>query len=327
LLRRHSREKREVQPMVHASARPRRSLGPVAFQPPRALGVIVGGAFAAWALVIAVLAIRAALGGDAEFKTFLAIGVAGVSLVAGALFANWAYALHSLSYEIDNESLTIRWGFRRVLVPISTIQRMIPGRTLDVANVKGLNWWGCHVGGAEVKRIGYTLFYSTHSTPDELLYLVTTGSAFALTVLDQAAFAEEIQARADLAAVQGDWIQRSTASGLASLPFWRDRVSMLVVVIGAALSSILGGYVYANYPGLPKVVELSFPALGGVVRVGDKSELLRIAFLGAGVLGFNAVAGVALHARERAAGLWLFAGSSIIQVVLLGAAVLAFAKA
>jgi hypothetical protein len=36
---------------------------------------------------------------------------------------------------------------------------------------------------------------------------------------------------------------------------------------------------------------------------------------------------VLLHARERAAGLWMMAGSGILQVVLLGAAVLAFARA
>lgn len=314
--------------MVHPGTRASRPLGAVAFRPPRALGVIIGGGFAVWGFVVAILAGTAGYGASAEFKSFLAWAVAAVALVLGGLFANWAYALHSLAYEVDNANLTIRWGFRRTLVPISTIQRMIPGRTLDVAHVKGLNWWGCHVGAAEVKRIGYTLFYSTHSTPDELLYLVTTGHAFALTVLDQAAFAEEIQSRAALAAVdEVDDLQRSLASGPASLPFWRDRVSMLVVVLSAVLCGVLAGYVYASYPGLPRVVELSFPELGGVVRVGDKAELLRIAYLGAGVLAVNTLGGIALHARERAAGLWLFAGSGVIQVVLLGAAFVAFSRA
>jgi hypothetical protein len=313
--------------MVHAGARTRRPLGTIAFRPPRALGVIIGGGFAAWAGVVALLAALEGYGANAEFKTFLAWTVAAVALVVAGLFGNWTYALHSLAYEIDNEALTIRWGFRRVVVPISTIQRMIPGRTLDAAQVKGLNWWGCHVGGGDVKRIGYTLFYSTHSTPDELLYLVTTGHAFALTVLDQAAFAEEIQSRADIEPVEQLDLQRSTATGPASLPFWRDRVSMLVVLLGGLLCAVLAGYVFASYPGLPKVVELSFPALGGVVRVGDKDELLRIAYLGAGVLVLNTAVGIVLHTRERAAGLWLFAGSGLVQLVLLGAAILAFARA
>ncbi len=314
--------------MVYPGTRAGRPLGVIAFRPPRALGVIIGGGFAVWGFVVALLAASTGYGADAEFKSFLAWTVAAVALVLGGLFANWAYALHSLAYEVDNTNLTIRWGFRRTLVPISTIQRMIPGRTLDVASVKGLNWWGCHVGAADVRRIGYTLFYSTHSTPDELLYLVTTGHAFALTVLDQAAFAEEIQGRASLAAVEdGEDLQRSLASGPASLPFWRDRVSLVVVVISAVFCALLAGYVYASYPGLPRVVELSFPELGGVVRVGDKTELLRIAYLGAGILAVNTIGGIALHAKERAAGLWLFAGSGVLQLVLLGAAFVAFARA
>lgn len=313
--------------MVYPGTRAGRPLGVIAFRPPRALGVIIGGGFAAWGVVIAVLAGSAGYGASAEFKSFLAWTVAAVALLLGGLFANWAYSLHSLAYEVDDANLTIRWGFRRTLVPISTIQRMIPGRTLDAAHVKGLNWWGCHVGAADVKRIGYTLFYSTHSTPDELLYLVTSGHAFALTVLDQAAFAEEIQGRAALAPVEETDFQRSVASGPVSLPFWRDRISMLVVLISAGLSALVAGYVYASYPSLPRVVELSFPELGGVVRVGDKSELLRIAYLGGGVLLVNTLGGILVHARERAAGLWLFAGSGIIQLVLLGAAFVAFARA
>jgi len=211
-------------------------------------------------------------------------------------------------------------------VPIEAIQRMVPGRTLDEAHVIGLNWWGCHIGGSDVKRIGYTLFYSTHSTPDELLYLVTDDDAYAITVLDQAAFAEEIQARAALGPVDVH-VQRSEAVGVAALPFWRDRVALVAVGASASACVLLGGYVFASYPGLPRVIELSFPALGGVVRVGDKQELLRIAYLGAGILGVNTVAGVVLHTRERAAGLWLMASSGLLQVILLAAAAVAIGRA
>lgn len=312
--------------MVHPGTRARRSLEPVEFRPPRALGVIIACGFAAWAFVAALLAGQLALGAEAEFKTFLAWFACAVAVAVGLLFANWAYSLATMSYIIDRDTLQIRWGFRDVTVPITAIQRMVPGRTLDPAPVSGLNWWGCHVGHADVKRAGYTLFFSTHSTPDELLYVVTTGEAFALTVLDQAAFAEEIQARAALAPVE-DYAQRSAAAGIAAIRFWRDRTALGILAMSAALCAVLVAYVFTEYPGLPNVVELSFPSLSGVVRVGAKSELLRIAYLGAGILAFNAVVGILLHARERAAGLWLMAGSGILQCVLLGAAALAFSRA
>lgn len=311
---------------MHARARSRHAVEPVAFRPPRALGVITGGAFTVWAAIGAGAAGNVALASVAEGRTFLAWVAATVLGLLALVFAHWTYSLFVLDYIIDTNTLTLRWGFRRVIVPIDTIQRMVPGRTLDEPRIHGLNWWGCHVGSADVKRIGYTLFYSTHSTPEELLYIVTTEESYALTVIDQAAFAEEIQARARLATAAEPHAQRSSASGLAALPFWRDRIATATAAISALAGAVLFGYVYTRYPGLPDVIQLNFPALGGIVRVGDKSELLQIVYLGLGILGVNTVLGVALHARERAAGLWLIASGGMLQCVLLAAAIVAFER-
>ena len=308
--------------MVNAGSRPRLQLELVAFRPPRALGVIVGGALAAWAFILAVLCLSLALNANVELRSFLAYLVSAVLALLGVAFANWTYALSTLTYSVGRDSLLIRWGFRRVIVPIDTIQRMIPGRTLDETKIDGLNWWGCHVGHADVKRVGYTLFYSTHSSPDELLFVVTTDESYALTVLDQAAFAEEIQGRAALGTCDHQ-IQRSAATGIAAIPFWRDRVAGVAAATGAVCCVLVAGFVYWQYPDLPKVIQLSFPALGGVVRVGDKSELLHIAYLGVGILAVNTVIGIAVHAWERAAGLWLFASGGALQLVLLAASVIA----
>lgn len=311
---------------MHAGTRTRNKLEPVAFRPPRALGVIAGSGFTGWAAITALLAAQTAAGAEAEFKTFLGWAVAAVCAVLAVVFAHWTYSLFTLAYLVDRDTMTIRWGFRRIIVPIEAIQRMVPGRTIDEARVSGLNWWGCHIGGSDVKRVGYTLFYSTHSAPDELLYVVTNDESYAITVLDQAAFAEEIQARAALGPVESH-VQRSEATGLAALPVWRDRVALIAVGVSAAMCAVVGGYVFAEYPGLPQVVELSFPALGGIVRVGDKEELLRIAYLAAGILAVNTIGGIVLHTRERAAGLWLMASSAMLQAILLGAAVFAFSQA
>ncbi len=311
---------------MHARPRSRRSLETVGFRPPRALGVIVGGVFVVWAAVGAGASASVALQSDAEAKTFLAWLAAAVLGALALVFANWTYALFSLDYIIDANALTLRWGFRRVTVPIDTIQRMVPGRTLDEPRVEGLNWWGCHVGSADMKRIGYTLFYSTHSTPDELLYVVTTEESYALTVLDQAAFAEEVQARARLATASEPHPQRSSATGIAALPFWRDRVATTAAGLSALAGIALFGYVYVQFPDLPAVIQLTFPALGGIIRVGDKGEILHIAYLGIGILGLNTVLGILLHARERPAGLWLLASSGMLQCVLLVAAIVAIER-
>jgi len=311
---------------VHAGPRSRRPLATVGFRPPRALGVITGGAFAVWAASGTAVSASIALNAGAEAKTFLAWLAVAVLGILALVFANWTYALFSLDYIIDANALTLRWGFRRVTVPIDTIQRMVPGRTLDEPRIEGLNWWGCHVGSADMKRIGYTLFYSTHSTPEELLYVVTTEESYALTVLDQAAFAEEIQSRAGFATASEPHPQRSSATGIAALPFWRDRIATTAAGLSALTGMVLFGYVYTQYPHLPAVIQLSFPALGGIVRVGDKGEILHIVYLGLGILSVNTLLGIVVHARERAAGLWLLASGGMLQCVLLAAAVVAIER-
>jgi hypothetical protein len=262
----------------------------------------------------------------AEFKTFLAWALAVALGVLALVFGNWAYSVFSLVYRLERDALVIVWGLRRVVVPIENIQRMVPGRTIDEPRVEGLNWWGCHVGVAEVPRIGYTLFYSTHDAPSDLLYVVTDAEAYALTVADQARFAEAVQARASLAPLDFS-LQRAMATGMASLPFWRDRVAIVAAVMAGLACAALAGYVYGMYPGLPGIVQLSYPDLGGVVRIGSKTELLRIARVGAGILAVNVVLGIILHSRERAAGLWLLASAGMLQLVLLAAAIAAFERA
>lgn len=313
--------------MVHASTRRRGELVPVVFRPPRALGVIIAGAFAAWGFVIALLALTIAWGAEPGFKAFLAWVVVVFGTIIGLAFAYWAFALAMLAYLVRPDALEIRWGMRRTVVPIASIQRLVPGRTLDPPDVSGLTWWGCHIGAGDVKRVGFTLFYSTHTSPEQLLYLVTDGQAYGLAVENQAVFAEAIQSRAALAPVEVHGQQRSFGVGPAELPLWGDRVALWAIVIGGVLCALVFGYVFTSYPGLPEVVELSFPALGGIVRVGDRSELLEIAYLAAAIFGGNVVAGTALHAVERAAGLWLFLSGAMLQLVLLGAALIAFANA
>lgn len=307
---------------MHARPRPRRALSQTVFRPDRALGIITGAAFVAWALGAAIVLGSLALGSAAGLKTFVAWAAAGALLLLAFAFATWTYSLATLRYLISDDALTVSWGFRRIVIPLSQVQRMVPGRTLDAPRVNGLNWWGCHVGSAEVKRLGYTIFYSTHRDPEDILYVVTPQESYGLAVQDQAAFAEEVQARAAVTSINPA-VQRSFAVGPAALPFWRDRSAIVTACVAVVLTAILGGYVSAEYEGLPPVIQIEFPDLGGIVRVGDRGEILKIVYVGLGVLAGNIGLGVLVHARERAAGLWLLASGGMLQAVLLAAAVLA----
>lgn len=311
--------------MVHAGTSANSQLAPIVFRPPRAAGVAIGLAVAVGTLAFALIALRIAANGGTEFKTFVAWLTAAVLLVIGAAFVNWTHSIATLSYVIDGDALFIRWGFRRIEIPIDTILRLVPGRTLDPAHIHGINWPGCHIGHAEVKRIGYTLYYSTHRTQSDLVVVHTTQESYALSLVDQAGLAEEIQARTVLGALESH-PQRSAATGIAALPFWRDGHAIsatLLAVFGAVLTC---GFVMYRYPGLPEIIEITFPSSGGLAVVGEKSELLKIVYLGAAISVVNIGAGVALHARERAAGLWAFASAALLQGVLFAAAVAAIER-
>jgi hypothetical protein len=97
-------------------------------------------------------------------------------------------------------------------------------------------------------------------------------------------------------------------------------MAITAALLSVAACVLLCGFVMYRYPGLPDVIELNFPTMGDVDRVGDKSAVLDMAYLGAGIMVVNLVAGVVLHARERAAGIWLLTAGGMLQVILLVAA-------
>jgi hypothetical protein len=288
--------------------------------------VATGAALAALSAGFAAGSALVAFRSEPEFKTFLAWLAAGGLAVAAILFASWTFCLATLSYSLRPGALVITWGLRRVIIPIDSIEGIVPGRTLDELDVRGINWFGCHVGHADVRRMGFTMVYATSVAPEHLVYLVTTDETYAITVLDQAGVAEEVQGRRVLGTV-AHLPQRSSARGLAAMPFWRDRTAVTSAVLSAVAAAALMGYVFARYPSLPDIVQLDFPGFGGLIRIGDKEELLGIVYAGLAILGINSVAGIALHARERAAGLWVLASSGLLQLVLSAAAVVALERA
>lgn len=312
---------------MHARPRPGRELAaPVVFRPPRATGAAVGGALAGIAIVGMLVAFAIAYRSEPEFKTFLAWLAAAGFAAAAVLLVTWTACLVSMSYTVGGGALVISWGLRKVAVPLDSVENVVPGRTLDPVRVRGLTWPGCHVGQAEVPRMGFTIVYATLAAPEDLVFVVTTDESYALSVVNHAAFAEQLQGKKGLGPVPHA-VQRSSASGLAAIPFWRDRTAVALALTSAVLVVVLTGFVFTRYSGLPSVVELGFPGFGGVVRVGEKAELLGIAYAGLAVFVLNAIAGAVVHVRERAAGLWLLASGGGLQVVLILAAVLAFGRA
>ena len=168
------------------------------YQPPRALGLLVGAVITLWAAAVVLVLFNNGLTSGIGLGQVLSYSASLVALVLAAIFGYWTYALATLSYALDRNGLVITWGTTRQVIPLGAIERLVPGTSAGVPRVGGVSWWGHHVGRANIERIGEVLFYSTHQTPEQVLYVMTEERNYAISVDDPAAFAQEIQVRQEL---------------------------------------------------------------------------------------------------------------------------------
>jgi hypothetical protein len=200
----------------------------------------------------------------------------------------------------------------------------VPGGEAEAPQIDGINWPGHHVGLAEIEPLGDVLFYSGHRTMGEVLYVETAEQTYAISVADPLAFAEAVQANKERGPLF-DQRQAAYRSGIAAQSFWLDaNARLLAATLIASFIAVLV-YVLTRYPDLPQSVPLRFPALGGIVRVSDKSDLLDIPRSGLGFLAVNLTLAIVLHNWERMVSYVLLLAGVSIQVMLLVAAIVAVA--
>ena len=293
------------------------------FRPPRMLGSLVGGALAAWCFIVTAALVVRGVTIDINIGVIALYVVASIFFFMGLLFSYWTYSLGTLRYTLDRNALTIIWGDIRQMVPLSQIERLVPGRELHSPHVAGVSWLGHHVGHAQVEGgIGDTLFYSTHQSPADLLYVITPNQSYAISVDDEVAFAEAVQAQQRLGSLTAV-PQAPERLYLASQPFWEDRAAQGLALTAFATFFAMFAYVYHQYPGLPASVALSFPHLNGVTRVASKSELLKLPMTGVGLLLVNLALGFIAHSWERMVGYVLLLAAIGVEGILLAAAIIA----
>ena len=289
--------------------------------PRRWPGVLVGTALTAWCFAFTGALLWRGLSQPIDLPAIGPYLAATLFFGLGLLFAYWTYGAATLRYYLDRNGLTIHWGDIRQLIPMERIERLVPGRELPSPKVNGVSWLGHHVGHGNVGELGDVIFYATHRTHDELLYLVTPTQAYAISVQDEVRFAEELQGHQKLGQLVS-LPQVAERTSLAAQPFWHDPLAQALALASILACAVTLGYVFHQYPGLPESIPLAFPSLGGVTRVDDKSALLSIPTTGIGILAINLVMGFFLHAWERAVGYLFFLAGLGAQIILLSAAII-----
>jgi hypothetical protein len=288
--------------------------------PSRSLGVLIGAALSIWCFAFTVALVWRGLSEPIDLPAFGAYMAATLFFGLGCLFAYWTYSCLTLRYHLDRNGLTIHWGDIRQLIPMDRIERIIPGRELPSPKVNGVSWLGHHVGHAEVEGLGDVVFYATHRTHEELLYVVTPAQTYAISVPDEARFAAELQGHQRMGQ-QVSLPQVTERTSIAAMTFWYDPAALVLALAAVVACALTLGYTFQQYPGLSDSIPLAFPSLGGITRVDDKRELLAIPLTGIGLLAINLVLGFALHAWERGVSYLLFLAGIGAQLMLLAAVI------
>jgi hypothetical protein len=250
---------------------------------------------------------------------------AAVLLVLAGLFAFWAYGCYSLRYIMDRGGITVNWGRMKHFIAIDEVKKLVPGRGEQQPQVHGLSWYGYHVGRGRVEGIGDALFFSTHTSPEELVYVMTNGATYALSPRDPVRFIAEAQ-RFQQAG------QPSAKSGVerdffAGHPVFADRTAQLLALAAVALNVALWGFLMAVYPHLDNEITIEFPPIGDITGFQSRSEILKIPATATAMLATNLLAGLAFEWKERAATYLLLSGAVFFQAVFWIAAIVALVNA
>ncbi len=239
------------------------------------------------------------------------------SLPLFALLGYWLIGLRGAGYALDRNALTIIWGPTRQIIPLSSIERIEPGAALAgrIRSV-GAYWPGLWVGHGQVEGLGLTLFYATTIARDEILWVITPGLAYAISPIERARFLEAFAQRKAMGPTQ---VLETTFHRPAWLdwPLWRDRLAWGLVGLAAVILGLLFGFLTWRWEGLPAQVPLHFNLAGLPDRMGDRSEIFRLPFIGLMVLMINGGrGGIIYHAKERFGAYWLWGGALLVQVML-----------
>lgn len=296
-------------------------------RPARSAGTAIGLGASGFALALSLALLARGLGWPVSWPQFVAYAGAGVMLAVAATFAFWAYACATMRYIVSTAGITIRWGPIRHHIPINRIQLMIRGKGEERPRVRGVSWFGYHVGRGEVGDEKRVLFFSTHRVPEDIVYIRTEDAIYAVSPQDTSRFITDSQKAYEASqgdAPAGPLVERDF---VAAHPIWSDRVAQVLMLVSLALNVALWAYIFANYPHMSNEITIEFPPIGDITTLHSRDAIFRIPGTASAVLGVNLAASLLFQPRERAATYLLLSGTIFLQVVFWVAAVVAVVNA
>lgn len=297
-------------------------------RPSRTAGTAVGGAASGLALLLSFALLLRALDWPISFPQFLAWAGAVALLVIAGMFAFWAYGCYSLRYIIDRSGITVTWGLMKHFISIDQIQKLVPGRGEQRPQVQGLGWFGYHIGRGHLEGFNDVLFFSTHRSPEELVYVQTAFATYALSPRDPVRFIAEAQRfQAAAAGAMSSRVSGIKRDVVSSHPIFADRIAQALALAAIVLNVALWGFLMAVYPSFDAEITIEFPPIGEITALASRMEIMKIPATATAMLAVNLLAGLAFEWKERAATYLLLSGTVFFQVVFWIAAIVAIVNA
>lgn len=290
------------------------------FRPRRYPGVVVGIGLAFLALLLAfLLALRITVAPVSPLSFAAALVCVTLVGVAG-LFLFWSFGLWTLSYRLDRNRLAIFWLGSRYDVPLGRIEQLIKGPAgLKSLSVSGATWLGFQVGRLRHPELGSVLCFAGGRSPSDLIYVVTSGPTYALSVPNQERFLQEVQRRQAMGPTH-QVFPGVLPSPVTTWPLWADRNMWLLFAFCVVLNIALFAFLALRYADLPHFISLHFTFSGQPAQMRVKDSIFILPWFALGALFVNSLLASLLHTRERAAAYLSLVAAGFLQLLFWAAA-------
>lgn len=275
------------------------------------LGIIV------WLALFDILLIWIAVQLPITLLTFFMALAIVATVPLFALLGYWLLGLRHSGYMLDRNMLVITWGPTQQVIPLKSIERIVPGQEVTGrARFIGAYWPGLWIGHGKIEGLGLTLFYATTIARDELLFVITPGLAYAISPADRSGFLQAFQQRQAMGPTQ-EVKQTSRRPAWFDWPLWSDKVGWGLVGLALVGEVILFGYLMWRFQLLPPALPLHFGLAGQPDRIADRAQIFSLPLISLLAWLANTLLGGFLYQRQDKFGAYLlWAGALLVQALV-----------
>lgn len=286
------------------------------FPPPKQRGLLIHGILLLILIVVVVVGFIQLTSADVGPAFLIWLLVSLAAFVPIPFFAYRIFALYRGSYEIDRDSLAIRWGLRVEDIPLSDIEWMRPAEDLtNPLRLPALPLPGALLGIRRHPDLGSVEFIASDSK--KLLIVATAKRVFVISPENPAGLTQTFARATELGSLAPTEAKSVYPSFIVSQA-WESGVARYLWL--SALFLNIGLFIWASLiiPTTPQVA-LGVQASGGAVETVPSSQLIifPVASLLLAVAGW--IAGLYFYRwdRERTLAFIVWGSSTFTSLLFL----------